>query len=45
MNSRVVRGAVIGIEGNAYFEAAHAMAARRGGRCCATYGRSSPRPA
>ena len=25
MNSRVVRGAVIGIEGNAYFEAAHAI--------------------
>ena len=54
-NSRAVRGAVIGIKGNAYYEAAHGRmpsAARRGGRCCAmcgptsrSAGRSSRRPA
>ena len=42
-NSRVVRGAIIGIKGNPTSRQRVRSAVRRGGRCCATCGRTSRR--
>ena len=42
--SRVVRGAVLGVKENVYFQAARRSAARAGARCCATCCPTSPRP-